>query len=345
MQEIHCTIGLRSSIVRFLQKDELLVFDRPVYVVFDTNTRGLFPDYAGAACILPAGEAHKSWESVSEIISGALDAGLGRDGCIVGVGGGVVCDIAAFAASIYMRGISSILIPTTLLAMVDASLGGKTGIDFASYKNIIGTFSPSEEVRVCPSMIQTLSDREYRNGVAEVLKHALLQGGEFFELFTSHYQRILDRDIQFLERVVYASLQIKRLYIEQDPTERSGVREQLNFGHTFGHALETVTGFTTWSHGEAVAWGIAKALEAGCIEGITDRDYAGKVLVLLDACGFAADHRITDVDMQRQFLEALRKDKKNREGKIRFILQRDAGSTLVANLSDETILAVITGTI
>lgn len=345
MQEIHCTIGARCSLVRFLPKEELLRFDRPVYIVFDTNTRSLFPDYSGPACIIPAGEEHKGWQSVAEIVSGALESGLGRDGCIVGVGGGVVCDIAAFAASIYMRGISSILVPTTLLAMVDASLGGKTGIDFSTYKNIIGTFSPSEEVRVHTDMVRTLSDREFRNGIAEVLKHALLQGGEFFSLFSQRYADILSRDSQLIEQIVHASLNIKRLYIEQDPTERTGIREQLNLGHTFGHALETVTGFTTWSHGEAVAWGIAKALEAGCIEGITNRDYAEEVLALLSACEFPVDVRIKDPLTQQRFLEALKRDKKNRGGQIRFILQRSAGTTLVATLSDETILAVISGTI
>jgi 3-dehydroquinate synthase len=227
----------------------------------------------------------KQWGSVNVVLTKCTERALGRDATIAGVGGGVICDITAFAASLYMRGCRLVLVPTTLLAMVDASLGGKTGIDFLGYKNLVGSFYPAHRIVIAPAAVQSLPDREYLSGLAEVIKTALIGDGDLLDLLEHARERILSRDASVVEEMIRRSLAVKGRIVEEDPRER-GNRALLNLGHTFGHALESASGFAGWTHGEAVAWGIGRALSAGLRYGMTDPAFARRVRAVLRMYGF-----------------------------------------------------------
>ena len=333
--KINCSIGQKATLVTFYKdRSKLLEISGKSLYVFDEFTVKLIPELPDNYMVIGRGESYKRFDVVEEILAKAVELGLGRDAYFIAVGGGVVCDMTAFAASIYMRGISLILIPTTLLSMVDASLGGKTGIDFKSYKNLVGSFYPAEEVRIFTPFTETLSLHEYLNGLAEIIKHSLLTGGEFFLKISNGKDEILRRDLEIIEELIYESLLIKKKYVEEDPFENNGLRAQLNFGHTFGHAYETINGLGDISHGEAVAWGISRALEAGCLFALTDLHYAGKVNDLLRYFNYKIDTKITNFT---EYLEALKHDKKNRNGSIQFILQKNLAETCISELPEEII--------
>ena len=305
--------------------------------VFDSNTRPLVEAKLPNEIVLPAGEGHKSWESVSTLLGAALEAGLGRDGVFVACGGGVLTDIAAFAASIYMRGCRVILIPTTLLAMVDAALGGKTGIDFGGYKNIVGSFHPASELRIAVDFLSSLPERDFRSGLAEVVKHSLLVRSDLRARLSGGRERILQRDSTLLREVVADALSVKAKLVEEDFLEH-GVRAHLNLGHTYGHALESVTGFSQYTHGEAVAWGIDKAMKTGILLGETESDYAREVSELLTSFGFDLTGR---PDRAEEIVRAMHQDKKKRSGQVRHVLQRRWGETVVRPVEDTLVLDVL----
>lgn len=331
-------VGDRSTLVSFLNLSEVFLSAPAASLfVFDENTRPLFPEVPGATLVLPPGEEEKHFGSVQKILSAAVKANLGRDALFYGVGGGVIGDMTAFSASIYMRGCAVKLVPTTLLSMVDASLGGKTGVDFAGYKNMAGTFYPAEEVIVCPEVLRTLPEREYLSGLAEVIKHALLSRSEWLERLEKERDAVLSRDPVLLPELIRASLAVKAEVVEEDFREQ-GVRAHLNLGHTFGHALESVSGFSAWSHGEGVAWGILRALKAGVLMGITDSAYAEGVEHLLASYGFrlsAPEHSPADL------MAAMGQDKKKKGGKVRFILQKGWGETLLSEIPEEILKKVL----
>lgn len=303
-------------------------------MIFDTNTKELLPDTDKPSYVLPAGEHYKCSDELLKIAAWALSVGASRDTCFIGVGGGVVCDITAFAASIYMRGAPLVLVPTTLLAMVDAALGGKTGIDFKGYKNILGSFYPAAEIRIYPAVLAGLPQREYLSGLAEVIKHALLRDSGLLEILQQEKERVIARDPQLLSEIIYRSQLVKQWYIEQDPYDLD-IRGHLNLGHTYGHALESIGGLGTWSHGEAVAWGIGRAMVLGQLLGITPRAYAEEVLALLDAYGYGTAARKSDAQL---ILEAMEKDKKKKAGRVRFILQGGHADTSYQFADRETVL-------
>jgi 3-dehydroquinate synthase len=264
----------------------------------------------------------------------ALRAGLERDSLFVGVGGGVVCDLTAFAASLYMRGCRLILYPTSLLAMVDAALGGKTAINLQSAKNAIGTFYPAEELRLCIRLLATLPRRELRAGLAEALKTALLGDGELLELLERQKTEVLKGDPALLEQVVFRCLAVKGRIVENDFRE-GGSRAILNLGHTFGHALESATGFRRVSHGEAVAWGLARALDLGVRLGVSARGLASRVVNLLRGYGYALEtpQGIT----AGKLLQAMQADKKKRSGHLRLVLLRRVGEAEVREVEAQAI--------
>lgn len=350
-------VGAKLTTVTFAEpgspRSELLATSAPVTLpVFDANTVPLFgtgPESpaassraAGALVVLPSGETAKEMAAVESILVTALEAGLARDGCIVGVGGGVVCDSAAFSASIFMRGCRLVLVPTTLLAMVDAAVGGKTGVNFSGYKNMVGTFYPAEEVRVDVDLLATLPDRELKSGLAEVIKSALLGDADLFGLLKTEWDAFTGKDRPHLVEAVRRSLAVKAAIVEEDPTE-TGSRAYLNLGHTFAHALESVAGFGRWTHGEAVAWGMARALDLGVAIGITPKDYRDEVRQLLDRCGYRTAAADGEVDPST-LLAAMKKDKKKKGGTVRFVLQEGLGCTVLRQVEDEKVLEVVGGT-
>lgn len=310
-----------------------------VLYVFDENTAPLFADGEPAAVVMPAGERGKTWASVELILERALALGLTRASAIVGIGGGVVCDVAAFAASLYMRGCALVLAPTTLLAMVDAAIGGKTGVNWGGYKNMVGTFYPASEVRIFVGTLSSLPEREYHSGLAEVIKTAALGDEELFRTLERERAAVLARERAMLSEVVARCAAVKVKVVNEDLTEQ-GPRAWLNLGHTFAHALEAVTAMEKYAHGEAVAWGMARAMALGVRVGVTDPRWAQRLTALLAAYGFR-----TSIDglEPAPLLEAMGRDKKKRGGGLRFVLQQDICRTRVQEVDAAEAAAVIGG--
>ncbi|MDR0555258.1 MAG: 3-dehydroquinate synthase [Treponema sp.] len=295
-------------------------------LVCDTNTLR-FAQRVGElpAVILESGETAKRWASVEKILRGAYEAGLGRDGLFIGIGGGVVCDLTAFAASVYMRGASLCLIPTTLLAMADASLGGKTGFDLFDIKNLAGTFYPAALVYMPLESLHSLPEREWRSGMAELIKTSVLDEDELM------FSRIAlsgaaDTDSAFL---ISRAVEIKGRIVEEDPQETGERRALLNLGHTFGHALETSAGLGRLSHGEAVAWGMVRSCELGRALGITPPERAQAIIDVINSQGYETRAPHPLMGDSALFMRALEGDKKKRGGGMVFVTPAERGARLV----------------
>jgi 3-dehydroquinate synthase len=243
---------------------------------------------------------------------------------IVGIGGGMICDLASFAASLFMRGCRLVLIPTSLLAMVDAAIGGKTAINYGGYKNMVGTFYPAERICIVASVLRSLPQREFRSGLGEVIKTALLGDRALLETLSSQKEWILDRDPALMEEVVRRCIAVKARIVEEDPRE-TGNRAFLNLGHTFAHAVEALTGYKLWSHGQAVAWGLVQAAAVSERLGLVDSGYTKTVRELVLMYGFDLRVRLKP----ESIVKAMLVDKKKRRGKLRLVLQRGIGDTVL----------------
>src|SRR6185295_7019779 len=205
---------------------------------------------------VPEGETAKTLDVARHCWDQLLTAGLDRTSTVLALGGGAVGDVAGFVAAAYMRGVNFVQLPTTVLAQVDASIGGKTAIDHPAAKNLIGAFHQPRLVIVDPAVVRTLPDREFRSGLAEIIKHGIVLDRDYFADVERSAGRLLERDLQTLTRIIGGSCRLKASVIERDPEEKSELRYALNAGHTIGHALEAVTRFATWTHGESVALGL-----------------------------------------------------------------------------------------
>lgn len=311
--------------------------NRPTLSIFDENTFRMFGKGTAHSLVLVPGESSKSWSGADKIVQEAIGIGLGRDCLFLGVGGGVVCDLTAFSASIYMRGCRLSLVPTTLLAMIDAAVGGKTAINVRNYKNMVGTFYPAESIHIYIPLLDSLSDREFKSGLAEAIKTALLGDRELFTLLNERRIEILSRDPQLLAEIVRRCIVVKGRVVAEDFREQSS-RAILNFGHTFGHALETAAGFGTWTHGESVAWGIGRALDLGLRLGLSDPEYVGLVKRLLIDYGFELSKGLAGA---QEIVRAMHADKKKVDGKLRVVLQGGFGNTVVEVVGDEDLTAVL----
>lgn len=298
-------------------------------------------EFSGDALIvIPAGEAFKTIGNVLSIVRAALDEAFSRKDIFVGIGGGVVTDMTAFAAALYKRGARCELVPTTLLAMVDAALGGKSGCDFEDYKNMIGAFFPAERLFVFPEFVQSLSDAEYRSGFAEAFKAALLFDKKLFAKISSQKEKVKLREKDFVFKMISRSVEAKARVVQKDMTEKNE-RMLLNLGHTFAHALETKAGLGKISHGDAVGWGIGRALCVSRNLGLCSEEYKKEVLDLLEFFGWerGAKHgAFQDENSAEKLLDAMRRDKKNSSKKIRLILQRGLCENLILETCDEEIL-------
>ncbi|MBP5520011.1 MAG: 3-dehydroquinate synthase [Treponema sp.] len=295
-------------------------------------------------CVLGSGEKYKTIESVLRIVSEAVEAGFTRKDLFVGIGGGVISDITAFAASIFKRGAKVQFVPTTLLSMVDASIGGKTGCDFDNVKNIIGSFYPAEKLFVFPEFVKTLPANQYNSGLAEAFKTALLFDKELYGMFKTQAGKINKRDTELLVEIIKRCATAKAKIVEEDFTEQ-GVRAYLNLGHTFGHALEAVAGFGTVTHGAAVAWGIGRAAELAYKLDLCSSSYKNDILDVLDFYGW--DNKpvpscIKGGAIGERIVSVMHKDKKNENEKIRIILQKGICETFIREFEDKEILGVLT---
>ena len=289
--------------------------------------------------VLPAGEAHKNLDAVSKVLDTLARFGATRDACVLALGGGVVGDIAGFAAACWMRGIDFVQFPTTLLAMVDSSVGGKTGVDHPAGKNLIGAFHQPRAVIADLDTLATLPDRELCAGLAEVVKTACTGDADFFGWLEAHADALLARDVKALTHAIATCCRFKAGVVERDERE-TGERALLNFGHTFGHALETETGYGTLLHGEAVAIGMVLAARLSARLGMADPADAERLRALLQRFGlpFAAPHGL-DADA---LLAHMRMDKKNRAGTLRLILWHGIGrAEIVENVDVTSVHAVL----
>lgn len=298
--------------------------------------------------ILGSGEPFKTIESVLAICKAAIDSNAKRSAVFTGIGGGVITDMTAFAASIFKRGATCELVPTTLLSMVDAAIGGKTGCDFDSYKNMIGSFFPAQKIHIIPSFIQSLPENEYRSGMAEVVKTALLYSKELFEKLASKPEILQNRKDPLVEEMIKICVNAKAAVVEQDLTEKN-IRMQLNLGHTFGHALETRAGLGKVSHGDAVAWGIARAAELSKKIGLCTENYVQTVKSALSSFGWETQPMhsalngkfASEKEAALSLFEAMKKDKKNTSNKVRFVLQEDVGETVITEVDEKDVLSVL----
>jgi 3-dehydroquinate synthase len=283
--------------------------------------------FAAAVVEAPEGEAAKGLDRAAVLWNAFLEAGLDRGSAVVAVGGGVVGDLAGFAAATYMRGIAFVQVPTTLLAQVDASVGGKVAINHPRAKNLIGAFHQPRLVIVDPQALATLPEREYRSGLAEVVKTGAALNAELFTTLEAEVPALRRRDPELLERVVATCCAEKAMIVEQDEREESGLRMVLNYGHTVGHALESLGGYQTWRHGEAVAVGMVVAARLAQRLGLVEPHIAERQVALLDAMelptGFATP-------APREVLEALGRDKKARDGRVPFVLLKALGRAEVS---------------
>jgi len=287
---------------------------------------------------VPAGEAAKTIRVAEALWDGMLEAGLDRASTVVALGGGATGDVAGFAAATYMRGINVVQLPTTLLAQVDASSGGKTAIDHARGKNMIGAFHQPRLVVVDPAVLTSLPERDFRSGLAEVIKHGIVLDAAYFADVETHLPALLARDLPTLTRVVAGSCRLKAAVVERDEND-SELRYVLNYGHTIGHALEAVTGFTRWTHGEAVALGIAAEAHLAERVGVAGPATVQRQVRLLEAVGLPV--RGAGVD-PGAVLEAMGRDKKARDGKLPIVLAPEIGAfRLTTDVPRAAILATL----
>ncbi len=272
--------------------------------------------------VLPAGEDQKSLAVVEDIVNQLVTLGADRSSFLLGVGGGVICDITGFVASVFMRGIPFAFAPTTLLAQVDASIGGKNGVNSGPFKNMIGVFNQPEFVLIDTGFLATLSDEEYANGLAEVIKHCVIHNAKEFGWLVSHMDRILQRDPEYVERTVLQSVFIKTLIVDSDPLEKDK-RRLLNYGHTYGHAIEKHYGI---AHGRAVSLGMVLANKMAVERGLLEEKKARYISTLLADAGLPTD--ISQLDMKALNI-LIRGDKKKVGDAVAFILLKDIGEPII----------------
>jgi 3-dehydroquinate synthase len=302
--------------------------------VFDKKTEALFAKNIDDYLVLPGGEENKSWKSVELIHKKAVKMELTRESIFIGIGGGLLGDMVAFAASTYMRGCGLVLVPTTLLAMVDAGIGGKTGINFMGFKNMVGSFFPAEGIYIFLSALKSLTEKDYRQGIAEAIKTAMLGDEELFKMLQNESEKIKNRDMNILENVVKRCIAVKGRIVEDDFKEK-GKRAFLNLGHTYAHALESVTELKGISHGDAVAWGINCAMNLGLRLGITNHQYAQTVKEIIGLYKFRTKFPKTDPE---KLFKAMIKDKKRLKTSFRLIVQKNLCQTSIEEVDKNIIM-------
>jgi 3-dehydroquinate synthase len=290
--------------------------------------------------MMPDGESHKSLGVVQRLYEKALAAQLDRGSVVIALGGGVVGDVAGFVAGTYMRGISFVQCPTTLLAMVDASIGGKTGVDLPKGKNLVGAFWQPKGVWVDLSTLATLTDRQWRTGIAEIIKYGLIADREIFEELEKEDLAFLKSNPRALESLVARSAAIKAAVVSKDERELTGVRATLNLGHTFGHAIESVSGYTAYTHGEAVAIGLCAAARLGARLGTFPFKAIHRVDALVTRWGLPA--RVHRPLPRAKILAAMARDKKTVDGGFRFVVPVGLGrAKVVAQVSLEMVVQTL----
>jgi 3-dehydroquinate synthase len=347
MREVSVSLGERSypilvgaGLLADCAPLATLAAGRMVAVVTDSNVAALHARPVVAALrahaasvaevVLPAGEAHKTWDTLNRIFDALLAARFDRDALIVAVGGGVVGDMAGFAAAVYQRGIEFVQVPTTLLAQVDSSVGGKTGINHPLGKNMIGAFHQPRLVVIDVATLATLPDRELSAGLAEVVKHGAIADVAYFDAVAAALPALRAKDPAALADAVARSCEIKASVVERDERE-GGLRAILNFGHTFGHAIEAGLGYGEWLHGEAVGAGMVMAADLSRRLGLVDDASARRLREVVEAAGLPVRGPAWSA---ARYVELMSVDKKAKQGTPRFVLLDGLGRATVRKVPD-----------
>jgi 3-dehydroquinate synthase len=323
--------------------------DAHTVIITDTNVDELYSELVAEPIVeaggevdiltVEAGEQSKAPEVAEELWEKMLDEGSDRTTVVVALGGGVVGDLAGFVAATFARGLRFVQIPTTLLAQVDSSVGGKVGVNLPGGKNLVGAFWQPRGVLIDVDVLETLPDREYRAGLAEVVKYGVIQDADFFAYLEKHFDAINNHDAGVLMHIVERCCRLKADVVEKDEREETGLRSILNYGHTFCHALEAATGYDELLHGEGVAIGMMCAARLAQRLGRIDAALVERQLRLLEAFGLSLD--VPDVDPD-ELLELMYRDKKVERGRLRFVLPTRIGHVeLVRDVAVDDIRAVL----
>jgi 3-dehydroquinate synthase len=311
-----------------------LVSADQVLIVTNETVESAFDQRKRRSLVLPDGEQYKTVDSFVQVIDELIDAGFHRDACIVALGGGVIGDLAGFAAAAFQRGIDFLQVPTTLLAQVDSSVGGKTAVNHPRAKNMIGAFHQPVAVVADTDTLRTLPRRELSAGLAEVIKHGLIEDQAFFVWLEENMDALLRLDDTALTHAITRCCEIKAGIVAEDEREQ-GRRALLNFGHTFGHAIEALGGYGRWLHGEAIAIGMRMAADSSARIGWLGKSDAARILALLERAGLPTEADGLAVD---DVLERMRLDKKAGRKGMRLVLLKSLGKAEVALAPDESIL-------
>lgn len=331
---INSEIGKSEILIgeSFSNVSDYLPRQSKIAVITDSNIRALYGSRFPSADLIieiPQGESNKTLDTLNFIFDKLTEGEFDRNSFILGIGGGIVCDIAGFAAAIFMRGIDFGFVSTTLLSQVDASTGGKNGVNYGGYKNMIGTFCLPKFVICDTDMLKTLPQNELISGMAEVVKHGAIAGAGLFGYIEKNTENALRYDQEVLSRFVYDSVVIKSSVVSNDVKEK-GARRLLNFGHTFGHAIEKNTGI---QHGMAISLGMVLAVKISVARGLIVQSDAERFITLLMKIGLPVD---LPMDKQKLF-EAIKRDKKRDSDMIHFVLLNSIGSAFTEKLTFEEI--------
>ncbi len=306
--------------------------------VWQLHGRSAAGDLAHEVLLFPGGETRKRLAEVEALAEQMVQMGADRASLVVAVGGGIVTDVAGFLAAIFMRGIPLIQIPTTLLGQVDAAIGGKTGVNLTAGKNLIGSFHQPLAVLIDPAMLDTLPEREYRAGLFEIIKHGVIADPDLFSMLRREPARVMSREPAVVDRMIADSVRLKAQVVSGDEKEEDR-RRILNFGHTFGHALEAETDYARFLHGEAVAWGMKAAALLGERERMLAAADCDEIVQCINSYGpFPPLSRIDPARLAAR----LKSDKKTVKGKIHFVLPERIGSVKIrADIDEHSVLAAI----
>lgn len=299
----------------------VLITDENLYQMHQQNIHNAITKLPVHVILVPAGEQSKTTETAIMCWNKMIEFGLDRKSLLIAFGGGAITDLSGFVAGCYMRGIDTLYIPTTLLGMVDAAIGGKCGVNLAEGKNCIGIFHQPKNVIMDSSFLKTLPEREFRSGLAEVIKYGVIWDEEFFSYLEVNMEKILQKDPEVLKHIINRSCEIKMEIVNEDTHDRA-VRGILNWGHTFGHALEVMTHYTKYVHGEAVSIGMNCAAQVSKVLGYVGEDFVMRQKALLERAGLPVS--LPDVSLER-LLHFMTLDKKAVAGKISLIISEGFG--------------------
>jgi len=333
------TVGARMKALG-LGKRVAIVTNPSVDGLYGNRVRQSLADagFSPVTVEVPDGEEHKNLAWVAFVYEKLIEARLERGSVVVALGGGVVGDLAGFVAATYLRGIDLVQVPTTLVAQIDSSIGGKTGVDLAAGKNLIGAFHHPRLVVADTATLATLPQRELRAGLAEVIKTGVILSPELVRFLEDNHRPVLDLDEDAIMFLVESCAQLKALVVAEDETE-GDYRAILNFGHTLGHAVETLTEYRSFLHGEAVALGMAFAVRLSVHRGLLAREAADRVIALLTLYGLPTE---IPKDLSHSALAlAVEADKKRSQGRVKFVCVEEIGRTKFEMLSTEELLAAL----